>query len=104
MRFYVSTQSQLMVATILSILAILALALLLLFAIRSFRGMLEKSAESDVVCRNCTSKSIHGSFPSGLMDSVFRVFACVPYRCDVCSFRFYVRQPSPPARVSKSLR
>lgn len=99
MRFYVSTQSQLMIATILSILAIVALSLLVLFAIRSFAEMLEKSAESDLVCRNCKSKSIHASFPSGFLDRMFGRFDCVPYRCEVCSFRFYVRRPEASARI-----
>jgi hypothetical protein len=93
-----------MVATVMSILAILALGLLVLFAIRSFGEMLERSPESDLVCRSCKTKSIRASFPAGFTDSIFGLFDCVPYRCEVCSFRFYVRRPAAPARVSTSLR
>ena len=82
-----------MVATILSILAILGLALLLWLAIRSFSEMLEKSAVDELVCRSCKSKHIHPSFPNGFMDSLFGLFDCAPYRCEVCSFRFYLRRP-----------
>jgi hypothetical protein len=89
-----------MVATLLSILAILGLALLLWLAIRAFSEMLEKTTESELLCRNCKSKSIHSSFPNGSMDSLFGIFGCVPYRCDVCSFRFYVRRPEISPRVS----
>ena len=99
MRFYVSTKSQLMIATILSVLAIAALTLLVVFAIRSFAEMLDKSPESELVCRNCKSKSIHASFPAGFLDHMFGRFDCVPYRCEVCSFRFYVRRPEASARV-----
>jgi hypothetical protein len=92
-----------MVATLLSILAILGLALLLRLAIRSFREMLEKTTESELACRNCKSKSIHSSLPNGSsMDSLFGIFGCVPYRCDVCSFRFYARRPEISPHVSSS--
>jgi hypothetical protein len=91
-----------MVATILSILAILGLVLLLWLAIRAFTEMLEKTTESDLVCRNCKSKSIHPCFPNGSMDSLFGILGCVPYRCDVCSFRFYARRPEISPHVSTS--
>ncbi len=93
-----------MVATVLTVLALAALGLLLWFAFRSFGEMLERQAEADLVCRSCKSKSIHASFPEGFIDGVFGLFACMPYRCDVCSFRFYVRRPVESSRVSTSLR
>jgi hypothetical protein len=94
LRFYISTQSQLMVATALAIAALVALAVLAFFAIRFLGDMLEKSARADSVlcCRHCKSKSIHLSYPSGLLDTAFSLFDCAPYRCEVCSYRFYVRR------------
>jgi hypothetical protein len=93
-----------MVATVLAILALLALGLLLWFAIRAFGEMLEKHEESELMCRNCKAKSIHASYPVGFVDGLFGLFGCTPYRCDVCSFRFYIRRPVPSQRVSTSMR
>jgi DNA-directed RNA polymerase subunit RPC12/RpoP len=105
-RFYISTQSQLMVATVMSIVAFLALGLLVFFAIRFFGEMLEESvhSHSELACRNCKSKWVHSSYPIGFIDTAFGVFDCIPYRCEVCSFRFYVRRRAPAASVTTSIR
>ena len=102
MRFYVSTQVQLMVAVIIG--ALLALALLVFFAIRFFAEMLEESGHAGLTCRNCKSKSLHSSYPIGFMDAAFGLFGCVPYRCEVCSFRFYVRRQASDANATTSIR
>lgn len=102
MRFYISTQSQIMVVTAMSIVAILALGLIGFFAVRYLSEMLEGASrgEAGMNCRSCKSKSIHPSFPSGLVDTAFSVFGCLPYRCDVCNFRFYIRRPTSSASVT----
>ena len=102
MRFYISTQSQLMVATAMTVAALLALGLLVFFAFRFIGEILEETAhaESALACRNCKSKSVHSSYPNGFLDTAFGLFACVPYRCDVCSFRFYVRRPASSASAA----
>jgi len=94
MRFYISTQSQLMVATAMGIVALLALGLIVLLAIRYFADMLDDGVpgHSGLSCRHCTSKSIHTSYPSGLVDMAFSLCGCIPYRCEVCSLRFYARK------------
>jgi len=81
-RFYISTQSQIMVVTAMSIVAILSLGLIAFFAVRYVSEMLEGASRGDVVqvCRSCKSKSIHPSFPSGFLDTAFSVFGCLPYR------------------------
>jgi hypothetical protein len=96
MRFYISTQSQLMVATAMSIVALLALGLMVFLAIRYFAEMVDDGVpgHSGLSCRHCTSKSIHASYPSGLVDMAFSLFGCIPYRCEVCSLRFYARRPA----------
>ena len=106
MRFYISTQSQLMVAAAMTIVAVLAIALLVVFAIRFIGEMLEETThgESGLVCRNCKSKSVHSSYPTGFVDTAFGFFACVPYRCDVCSFRFYIRRPAASPRAATPVR
>jgi hypothetical protein len=104
-RFSISTQSQLLVAAAMSLVALLALGLLVFFAIRFLGEMLEKSGpgHAGLACRNCKSKWVHASYPIGFMDTAFGLFDCAPYRCDVCSFRFYVRRQAPAASV-RSLR
>jgi len=104
MRFFVSTQSQLLVASVLALLAVLALVVLALLAMRGIAELLGKTPESNLVCRNCKSRSIHASRPLGFIDTLFELLACMPYRCDVCSYRFYIRRPMESARVSTSLR
>ena len=83
---------QLIVATVLSLLGILALGVLAFFAFRYLSEMLAK-ADGNLACRNCKSKSIHPSLSGAFADSLFGIFGCVPYRCEVCQFRFYVRRP-----------
>ena len=104
MRFYISTQSQIIVATGMSIVAFLALAVLVFLVVRYLSEMLEKSTHGDrgLICRSCKSKSVHSSYPSGFVDTGFSVFGCEPYRCDVCNFRFYVRRAAPSASVTTS--
>jgi len=85
----------LIAAAVVTIVAGVALAVLGLFALRAFRHVLEKTSRDELSCRNCQSKSIRSSFTHGLVDHLFGMFGCVPFRCDVCSYRFYMRRPTP---------
>jgi hypothetical protein len=95
-----------MVATAMSIAALLALGVVIFFAIRFFAEMVEENVHGDaeLACRHCKSKSLHSSYRRGLIDTTFGWFDCIPYRCEVCSFRFYVRRHAPSAGVSTSAR
>jgi len=106
LRFYISAQSRLVVAAGISIIALLALGLVVILVIRHFADMVVESAPgpSGLACQNCNSKSIHASYPSGLTDKAFGWFACVPYRCEVCSFRFYLRRQTTSAEGTRSAR
>ena len=89
MRFFISMQSQLMVALIVGILAILALMVLVVIAAQIIGEKLERpNAKAGLLCRSCKSKSVHASYRQGLVDSFLALFGCEPYRCDVCSWRF----------------
>jgi hypothetical protein len=44
-------------------------------------------------CPNCGTSDIRMSFPDHLLDRVFGLFSCSPYRCRVCYYRFYKRTP-----------
>ena len=97
--------SPLIVAAVLGIFAVLSLLVLFVVFSGVFREMLEgtRAGESELVCRQCTSKSVHLSRPSGPVDAILSRFACAPYRCDVCAWRFYVRRSGASGRAA-SLR
>lgn len=95
MRFYVLSQSQLMMAGAAAVAAVLAITGLLIFAWRVFGETVERKTmdDAELVCRSCKSKAIHPSYPAGILDHIFGLFSCSPYRCYVCSWRFYVHRP-----------
>jgi hypothetical protein len=105
-RFYVSTQTQLMVATILVAIAALAVTTLVLYAMRQLREILNEAAavQGQLLCRNCKCKWVHRSLSRGVADTFLALFACVPYRCKICNFRFYVRRSYAGTRLSPSTR
>lgn len=64
-------------------------ALLVLYAlVRSIRTML-LSGKGMTICPHCGSTFIHVSSTPAYIDSLFRLFGCLAYRCKVCNFRFY---------------
>jgi hypothetical protein len=81
-------------AMVVGILAILALLVVAVMAWRIFGDLLERTTAKapDLLCRSCKSKSVHPSSRQGTVDSFFALFGCEPYRCDVCTWRFYVRR------------
>jgi hypothetical protein len=80
----------------------MAMAGLLIFAWRVFGETLERTSPEDgeLVCRYCKSKAVHPSYRAGFIDLVFSRFSCIPYRCAVCSWRFYVHRPNSPGRAA----
>ena len=40
-------------------------------------------------CPSCNSTDVNPSGTAALCDGIFRRFGCVPYRCQVCSKRYY---------------
>ena len=74
------------------------LALFLLYALfRSIRTMV-LSGKGMNICPQCGSPYIHLSGTRAYVDLLFRIFGCLPYRCRVCSIRFYrPKVSSPPA-------
>jgi hypothetical protein len=102
MRFYVLNQSQIMIAVAVAIISAMAVAWLIVFAWRVLGEAVERTDldDSELICRYCKSKAIHPSFRSGILDHIFWLFSCVPYRCYVCSWRFYVRRPGAPSHTA----
>ena len=98
MRFFVSTQSQLLIAFGFCVLAVCALLPVLWLLARFFGEAVEKGtpAEGEMACSNCKCKSVRPSFKSGILDFFLSVFGLVPYRCEVCYWRFYRRRSAVP--------
>ena len=93
MRLYIATQGQLMMAVAIGVLLIISALLVIVLITKFFQETVEKtSRDEQLVCRACGSKSIRSSYPSGLMDAMFSLFAWRPFRCDVCYWRFYSRR------------
>lgn len=87
-------QTQLVIALIVGITAILALMVVLVIVAQTFGDKLEKGTEKGgLLCRSCKSRSVHPSYRRGAVDGLLAIFGCEPYRCNVCSWRFYVRRP-----------
>ena len=106
MRFYVVNQSQLVIAGLVGAGALLAVIWLLIIAWKVLGESLQHStlADSELVCRYCNSKAIHESFRAGFMDHLFAIFSCVPYRCGVCSWRFYLHRPHTHGRTASQVQ
>jgi hypothetical protein len=85
-----------------AIAALMGIVALAVFAWRVFGENVERSKGEDavLVCRSCTSKAVHPSYRSGLLDHLFALFSCTPYRCAVCSWRFYVHRPHSAGRTA----
>ena len=94
-RFYVLSQSQLIIAAAAAAIAVLAIIGLAIFAWRVFIENVERTTldDSELTCRHCKSKAVHPSFRTGVFDQIFWMFSCTPYRCSVCSWRFYLYRP-----------
>ena len=43
-------------------------------------------------CALCGSRDVRPSWNIGLMDRIYGLFKCVPYRCRSCRIRFYRRE------------
>jgi hypothetical protein len=100
-RFYVAAQHQLLVVMTIGIMGLTALLVLLftVFARRERPGISDGGRDGDgteLICRMCKAKAVRPSFRSGLMDFLFSLTGHVPYRCEVCYNRFYVRQADAP--------
>ena len=102
MRFFVATQSQLLLAFSIIVLAICALVPLVWLIGRFFGESLQKeeAASGEMICRNCKCKTVRSSFQAGIVDHSLGLFGLVPFRCEVCYWRFYARRPA--ARPSPS--
>ena len=102
MRYYVLSQSHLVLAGVAALVAITAVTGLLIFAWRVFCETVEPTTleDSEVACRYCKSKAVHPSFRTGILDHIFWLFSCVPYRCYVCSWRFYIHRPHSAGRTA----
>ena len=102
MRFYVLNPSQVMLAAAAAIVAAMAVIGLVIFAWRVFGETVERTTleDSEITCRYCKSKAVHPSFRTGILDYIFWLFSCAPYRCYVCSWRFYVYRPHSPGRTA----
>ena len=94
MRFYVSTQSELLIFFSIVVLAVCAFVPTAWLLARFFGETLEKPAPGEMICRNCKCKSIRPSYQSGIVDYFLAVFGLLPYRCEVCYWRFYARRSS----------
>src|SRR5688500_1333413 len=44
---------------------------------------------SDPICPHCGSADVHRSARRGWLDWLFRAVFCLPFRCHLCSTRFY---------------
>jgi hypothetical protein len=105
MRFYILSQSQLVIAVALPAMAVMAVVGLAIYACRVFGGTVQHAAVDDpeLTCHYCKSKAIHESFRSGIMDHIFWLFSCTPYRCYICSCRFYLHRPHSAGRPASQL-
>jgi hypothetical protein len=65
------------------------LVLTLLYAL--FRRLVAMllSGKGTTICPHCGSRYIHVSNTQAYIDSLFRIFGCLAYRCRVCNLRFY---------------
>ena len=80
-------------ALVIGVLLIASMVLVMVLLTRFFQETVEKtSRQEELVCRACGSKSIRLSYPSGVVDMLFSLFAWQPFRCDVCYWRFYSRR------------
>lgn len=50
-------------------------------------------------CIRCGSRDVRPSWTVSLIDRIYMVFSCSPYRCRSCRARFYRREPTPVAPV-----
>src|SRR5689334_9732433 len=105
MRFYVSSQSQILVAAAVAVAAMMALAGLAIFAWRVLSESMQRTTldDAELVCRYCKAKAVHPSFPTGILDRLLGFFAWVPYRCYVCSWRFYLHRPHSAGRAASQV-
>ena len=94
MRFYVLNQSQVMIAIAVALVSLAAVIWLIAYACRVFGETVQRTTvqHPELVCRFCKSKAVHPSFRSGVLDQIFWRLSFQPYRCDVCSWRFYVHR------------
>ncbi len=73
------------------------LVFLVCFAITvAFKVMwIQARSGREARCTRCGSRDVRPSWTIGLMDRVYMLFSCSPYRCRSCRARFYRREPTP---------
>ena len=45
-------------------------------------------------CTRCGSRDVRPSWAVGMIDRIYMLFSCSPYRCRSCRARFYRREPT----------
>ncbi|HWB98695.1 MAG TPA: hypothetical protein VG672_18430 [Bryobacteraceae bacterium] len=73
------------------------MASLPLLAIWIIRQLVPESKSA--ICPNCGSSDVRISFIEGLLDRIFALASYSPYRCKICTYRYYRKSSGGPGAI-----